>query len=453
MISLRQGREHFAQTHTTQLIQMRIRDCTLLLVCSIAIANSLAGSARGENWPQFRGPTGLGYSSEKDLPLQWGGENNANVLWKGALVGEGHASPIVWNDRVFVCTARWPESVTDRAKVIPEHHVLCYSTRDGSSLWDVVIPAGPWLRTDFRSGPGGGYAGPTPATDGERVYAVFGSSVIAAVDFHGQIVWRKEIEPHTFDVTIGSSPVLFRDTLLMLHAMTNKNDSKIVAYNTADGSVKWETRLPQIGFAHSTPVTIEVNGQPQLIVAASGMGESDEGIQSFDPTDGQRIWWCRGAGEAASAAFGSGIIYCDNGRGGAGVAIDPTGAGDVTKTHIKWRQSHVPEGIGSPIILNDRVYRLHSPNVLKCWHATDGQQVFAARLEGVTTTWASPVADRSGHLFFASAGKSYVLEAGPKFNVLAVNDLGDPNHASPAIADGQMYLVGTKNIYCIGKTN
>jgi hypothetical protein len=174
-------------------------------------------------------------------------------------------------------------------------------------------------------------------------------------------------------------------------------------------------------------------------------------VQSLDPADGTRLWWCKGAGEAASPAFGAGIVYCDSGRGGAGIAIDPTGSGDVTRTHIKWRTKNLPEGIGSPIIVHGLVYRLHAPGVLKCWRAADGKQVFAERLDGLTTTWASPIADAAGHIFYASAGKSYVLQAGPDLRVLAVNDLGDPNHASAAVANERIYLLGTKALHCIGR--
>ena len=422
-------------------ITARLSLCVAFLIGSVAIA---------EEWPAFRGITGLGYSQEKDLPVTWGGPDAENVLWKSPLLGEGHASPIVWSDRVFVCTAHWEESVKDRSKVIPEHHVLCYRMTDGQQLWDTTVDQGPWLRNDFRSGPGGGYAAPTPATDGKNVYVVFGSSVIAAIDFNGNSVWRHEITPHSFDVTIGSSPVLYGDTVLMLCAMSRKQDSKIVAYNKADGSMKWETPLPRTGFAHSTPVLIDVQGKPQLVVVASGGGDSDEGVQSFDPATGKRLWWCRGRGDAASAAFGAGIIYCDNGRGGSGVAIDPTGTGEVTKSHIKWRIDQVPEGIGSPIIVGDLVYRLHRPNVLKCWRAADGTLVYAERLERLTSTWASPIVDSNGRLYFATAGVSYVIQAGNEFKVLAINDLGDANHASAAVSRGRMFLVGTSQVYCVG---
>jgi outer membrane protein assembly factor BamB len=280
---------------------------------------------------------------------------------------------------------------------------------------------------------------------------MFGSSVIAALDFDGRAVWRKEITPYTFDVTVGSSPVLYHDSLLVLCAMANKTDSKLVAYDKSDGSIRWATSLPETGFGHSTPVLITAGGREQLIVVASGIDESARGVQSFDPASGELLWWCRGAGDAASAAYGAGIVYCDSGRGGPGVAIDPTGLGDVTDTHIRWRISQVPEGIGSPIIVGNLVYRLHRPNVLQCWRAEDGREVYVRRLDRLTSTWASPIADAAGRLYFATAGVSYVIESGAAFKVLAINDLGDPNHASPAVANDKMYLVGTRYLHCVGK--
>jgi outer membrane protein assembly factor BamB len=418
-----------------------------LIASSVVHLNVLDGQ---DAWPGFRGPTGLGYTPDAHLPLTWGGPEGRTVLWKSPLKGQGHASPIVWGDSVFVCTAWWPPKGEPQAKVMPEHHVTCYRTSDGKLMWDTLVPAGPWLRSDFRSGPGGGYAGPTPATDGKLVYCAFGSSVIAALDFDGKIVWRKEIVPYTFDVTVGGSPVLFRDTVLMFCPSANGNDSRLIAYEKATGDVKWVHPFPGMKFGHSTPTIIDVNGKPQLLVLASGIKVSEDALQSLDPTDGRRIWWCRGGGDAASIAYGSGIVYFDSGRGGPGVAVDPTGTGDVSKTHVKWTIPQVPEGIGSPVIVGKYVYRLHRPGILRCWEVATGKEVYAQRLDGITTTWASPVVDPEGHIFFASAGKSYVIQAGPEFRVVATNDLSDPNHPSPAVAGDRMYLEGMKDLYCIG---
>jgi outer membrane protein assembly factor BamB len=419
------------------------------LVLLMALAGLRASQA--SQWPQFRGPSGLGYTEEKSLPVKWGGANHDNLLWQAPLVGQGHASPTVWNDAVFVCTAFWPTNVTAREMVMPEHHVVCYRASDGKMLWDTQVPPGPWLRKDFRSGPGGGYAGPTPATDGKMVYAVFGSSVIAALDFQGKIVWRKEIIPSTFDVTVGSSPVLYQDTVIMFCAMAKNADSQVVAYDKATGEIKWQQKFPDMAFGHSTPVIIQVKDQPQLLVLASGMGVAPKALRGLDPADGKTLWWCRGGGDAASPAYGAGIVYFDSGRGGLGVAVDPNGSGDLSQTNIKWTVAQVPEGIGSPIIVGNQVYRLHSPNILKCWEVETGKQIYAERLEGISSTWASPVADTEGRIFFANAGKSYVIQAGPEFRVLAVNDLGDGSHPSAAVANGRMFLVGQKQVYCVGK--
>src|SRR6185436_5148258 len=166
------------------------------MLLAIGILLGSAASLRADDWPQFRGPTGLGYTKEKNLPLKWGGEKNENVAWKSPLVGDGHASPIVWGDHVFVATVRWTGGKPDPA-VIPEHHVVCYQAKDGKQLWDTTVDPGPWRREDFRSGPGGGYAAPTPATDGKHLYVVFASSVMAAIDFQGKVAWRQELKPHT----------------------------------------------------------------------------------------------------------------------------------------------------------------------------------------------------------------------------------------------------------------
>ncbi len=409
------------------------------------------GDAAHENWPQFRGPTGLGYSAEKNLPLMWGGPTHRNVVWTSPLRGAGHASPIVWNDAVFVCTVQWPGNGEADEAVMPAHHVARYRVTDGKLVWDTVVPPGPWLRNDFRSGAGGGYAGPTPATDGKLVYCVFGSAVVAALDFQGKIVWRKELAPRSFDVTVGSSPILYQDTVILLFAMANSSDSNVVAFDKATGAVKWRRRFPDMAFGHSTPVLISVEGKPQLLVLASGMKDADNALRSLDPASGKPLWWCRGGGDASSPAFGSGVVYFDNGRGGKGVAVAPGGSGNVSATRIRWSGPDIPEAIASPVIVGPYLYRLHKPDVLECWEAATGKKVYAERLPQISTTWASPIVDGNGRLYFANAGKSYVIQSGPRFRILAVNDLGDANHPSPAVAHGRMFVVGMKNLYCIGQ--
>src|ERR1043166_4238577 len=331
-------------------------DGIMRIAIVVAAVLCAATAAMADNWPQFRGPTGLGYTTEKNLPIAWGGEKGENVLWKSPLVGDGHASPIVWGDHVFVSTVRWEGGKPD-PKVIPEHHLVCYAVADGKKLWDTTIEPGPWRRDDFRSGAGGGYAAPTPATDGKHVYVISSSSVIASVDFEGKIAWRQEIKPHTFDVTIGASPVLFGDTVILLCAMAKPADSRLVAFAKSDGTIKWETKLPTVKYGHSTPLLLEIKGKQQLVILTGG-GEAKDAFQGFDPVDGRKIWWCKGSGESSSPAYGAGILYGDSGRGGNGFAVDPNGEGDLGATNVKWTVGVPSESLGSPIIVGEHVYRL-----------------------------------------------------------------------------------------------
>jgi len=283
----------------------------ITMIAAIVVIAGSAAACLAENWPQFRGPTGLGYTQEKNLPTTWGGPDNKNILWKAPLTGQGHASPIVWEDSVFTCTVQWPATVADRKKVIPDHHLACYHAVTGKLLWDKLIPPGPWLRTDFRSGPSGGYAAATPVTDG--------------------------------------------------------------------------------------------------------------------------------------------LVYFDSGREGPGVAVDPTGAGDVSETHIRWTGQYIPEALSSPTIVGDHIYRLFRPDRLECRELKTGKLIYTEKMPGISTAWASPIADPQGRLFFANAGKSYIIQTGPKFKILAANDLPEGNHPSPAAANGKIFLAGTKNIYCISQ--
>lgn len=418
--------------------------CGLLLGCLLATSRAV----RADNWPGWRGPTGMGHTSEKDLPLTWGGTFPENVLWKASLFPAGdkiildqnQSSPIVWADRVFVTLAYWPAGGSQKGPA--EHHVRCFRASDGRPLWDTRVPPGPWVLSDLR----GGYSAPTPATDGERVYALFGSSVLAGLDVEGTIVWRKEITPHLFDVAIGTSPIVYRDAVLLLCDQTDKKASRLVNFDGKTGAVKWEQKRPQADWAHTTPVVAEVHGKTQLLVGAAN------GPQGLDPETGRLLWWCRVSdrvGDTVSPVYGSGLVYCDSGRGGPGVAVDPMGEGDVSKTHVKWKTAQVPGGFSSPIIAGDYLYRLHDPGVLKCWKLTTGEQVYAERLQDVSTA-SSPIATPEGRIYLASGGKSYVVQAGPEFKLLATNNLGDASKSSPAVSGGRIFIKGGHFLYCIG---
>ena len=398
----------------------------------LAVFALLAWSALGEDWPQFRGPTGLGYSSERDLPLTWNAKTGENIAWRAPLPKSDnpYSSPIVWGDRVIVtCVTNQPVT----------HRLLCFARVDGKQLWEASVDPGPLILKDLR----GGYGAPTPCTDGERIYVVFGSAVVAAVDFTGQLVWRKEIANHAFDVALGSSPILYRDTVILDCDQTGKTSS-IIAFDKATGEIRWEAKRPETSFAHTTPVIVNVRGQPQMLVSASGA------IQGVDPANGKIVWSCGAQGDASSPAFGEGLVFSDSGRGGKAVCVDPTGSGDVSKTHLKWVYPQIPEGLSSAIIVGGCVWRTHNPEIVKCIKLATGQLAFSERLPGIST-WASPIVTSDGRIYFASAGKSYVLKVGDKLEVLASNEIGEESRASAAVSGGRIFVRGDKNLYCIAR--
>lgn len=418
-----------------------------VLACTIVASGLvLTTKAAAENWPGFRGPTGMGITTERNLPVNWGGKENENLLWKVPLPGVAagakpdlnQSSPIVWNDRLFMTTSFWPAG--REQKEFPDHHVGCYAIADGKLLWDKTIEPGPWKLTDLR----GGYTAPTPATDGERVYILFGSAVLLALDFDGKLVWRQELaEPQSFDVAISSSPIIYRDTVILL-AEKNNQKSVLTAYNAAKGEVVWEQKRPNSGFNHSTPVMAEIDGRLQMLVSASNV------LQGLNPADGSVLWWCNSSGDVCSPVASKGLVYTDSGRGGMGMIVEPRGEGDISKAAVKWRTGNIQEGLSSPIIADKYLYRMHNPGILKCIDLTTGEEVFAKRLEGVSIS-SSPIVTPEGRVFLASAGKSLVLQAGPSFELLATNELGDSGAASPAVSGGRWFLKGRELLYCIGR--
>jgi outer membrane protein assembly factor BamB len=403
-----------------------------------------SGLAHAGDWPCWRGPTGQGLSDERGLPLRWGGPNGENILWKVLLPGAGdkgrqdqnQSSPIVCRGRVLVTASYWPAGVAP--KEFPEHHVACYNAADGKLLWDVTVAPGPWRLSDLR----GGYTASTPAADGERVFVLFGSAVLAALDLEGKLLWRQDIEPHDFDVAIGTSPVLHEGNVLLQCDQINGR-SRFLALDRKTGEARWERTRPEVGFSHSTPVLVKVGGRPQLLVAASNA------VQGVDPDDGRVLWWCDGAGDTVSPVYAEGLVYCDSGRGSLGVAVAPTGSGNVTPTLRKWKIPRIPEGFSSPLAADGLLYRVCNPGVLKCWDLKDGGEIFTKRLPGIETA-SSPILTVDGRIFVASAGRSFVLQAGVQGEILGGGDLNDRSQASPAVAGGRLFLKGRQYLWCLG---
>ena len=290
--------------------------CLRYLLVPIAIISCSLRPAVAGDWPGFRGPTGMGSTTERGLPLEWGGADAKNILWKSPLPATANdgdpdhnqSSPIVAANKVFITTAYWPKGI-DKTKQQPQHHVTCFDANSGKQLWDTVVEPGPWLLSDLR----GGYAAPTPAVAGGRVFAVFGSSVSTLSTSMASLFAAYTIGEHEqFDVALPVSPVVYRDTII-LQLDKKRPASKLVALDAATGKVRWERARPDCDFNHMTPVLAEVGGRVKLLVSAT-----DE-LQGIDPEDGAVIWPCRWGQSiwpVSSPVVAGGLVYAIGGRGG-----------------------------------------------------------------------------------------------------------------------------------------
>ena len=421
---------------------MRLSWSWIYWVPAVWVGFLLAGPGVGNagDWPQWRGPTGVGYTDETDLPLSWDDKTGENVLWKVSLEGTtGHSSPIVWGDRVFITTAVKQTREEEERKEVPDHHLACYRTGDGGLLWKTLIPPG--------KEPAGYaiYAVPTPVTDGKVVYAWFGSAVIAAVDFNGKMLWRHQ-RPGPFNLNpgIASSPILYQDTVILISDQ-GRGNGFLQGLDKRAGQIKWEQKRSTVTYCNATPLTLEVNDKPQLIVAGSNV------LQGLDPAGGEPIWWCKSWGFGASPACGRGLIYADKGGNEGAVAVDPTGQGDVTETRVKWQIDKLPGDYSSPVISGNHIYRVQAEGVIACLELSTGKTVYTGRLDKVSKL-ASPIATGDGRIYLVSTGQSYVIKAGPRLEILGRGNLGGwGNGSSAAVSAGRIFVRDFEFLYCLGK--
>lgn len=416
-----------------------VRTHRMLLVTVAAVMYAPRACPAGD-WPGWRGPTGTGYADERNLPTTWDGKTGKNILWKTSLPKTtGHSSPIVSGDRVFLTTATRQTEQQQQRKEIPEHHLWCFSVADGKLLWRTTIPPG--------KEPAGQdiYAAPTPVSDGKAVYCWFGSAVVAAVDLDGKLLWRQErAGPFKVNPGICSSPVIFNETLLLLCDQANGN-GWLQALDRASGAVKWERKRQDVSHTNATPLLISVQGKPQLVIQAS------DRLQGLNPATGEQIWWCKATGFGSSPTYGAGLVYCDSGKDESGLVVSPTGEGDVTASHVKWQLDKIPSQYQSAVIAGPYVYRANKPGIIKCFDLATGKTIFSVRAEGVPTV-SSPIATADGLVYFVGSNKSYIIKAGPRFDLVSTSALdGGDNCASAAVSNGRIIIRGNQALFCIGE--
>jgi outer membrane protein assembly factor BamB len=401
-------------------------------VCGLALLTCLTANA--ENWPGWRGPRGDGSSLEKDIPVHWNA--SSNVLWKVSVPGIGHASPIVWNDRVFTVTCV-PE---DESRAL-----LCYNARNGAQLWQKTVIKSP-LEKKHRLN---SQASSTPATDGKLVYVAFldvKEMVVAAYDFNGVQKWM--VRPGVFTSVHGfcSSPILFQDKVIVNG--DHDGDSYLVALDRADGRTLWKTPRQNRTRSYCAPIIRELSGRTQMILSG------DKSVASYDPATGKQHWMLDGPTEqfVASIVYNSraDLLFVTGGFPEHHLlGLKHNGSGKIGEAQIVWHNtkascvSYVP----SPISEGDYFLVVSDPGYANCFEAATGEMLWQEKLGEHHASLVST----SGLVYFLSdTGVTTVVRPGRTYECVARNELGEPCFASPAISQGRIYLKGDKNLFCIG---
>jgi len=397
-----------------------------------ALCLGLAAAAQAENWPQWRGPRLDGTSLEKNLPVHWSA--TSNVVWKSALPGIGHASPIVWEDRIFTVTA-----LLDRE----ERVLLCLDRPTGKILWQKTVLTSPLEKKhDLNS-----YASSTPATDGRLVFVAFlevREMVVAAFDFSGNRVWT--VRPGVFASKHGfcTSPVLFQDKVMVNG--DHDGDGYLAALDRATGQVLWKIDRPNKTRSYCAPLIREMAGRTQMVLSGSKC------VASYDPNDGRQLWIIDGPTEqfVASLVFSerTGLLYMTGGFPDHHIlAIKPDGAGNVTNTKIAWRTTKGAAYVPSPICEGGYFFVVSDSGVAHCFAAATGEIIWTERMG---EHHASLVSAEGLVYFLSDTGTMRVVKPGPVYDCVARNELGEKTFASPALSQGRMFLRGDKHLFCIG---
>jgi len=426
-------------------------------------AAALGASVEAKNWPGWRGADGQGVSDETTLPSDWTAEKN--VAWKIPIPGRGHSSPIVWGNRVFVTTAVEGDVVAgakavkhkagDKEFLHPDSigadhkhtfKVIALNRDSGKTLWEATAWEGtPYDNRHRKSS----YAASTPATDGKLVYAFFGTEGLYAYDFNGKLAWKAQLgNLATVGMGTGTSPILHDNVVIVQCDEDNGEASFIVALDKKTGKEVWRTpRKVQVSW--STPLLVKTSTRSELITSGT------ETVISYDPATGKELWHHKGVESNAipSPVANNEMVFLVAGfPAKIAMAIKLGGSGDLTGTpNVPWKYAKGTAYVPSPILYGDYLYLTTDRGILTCIDAKTGEVKYeGGRIPIPATFTASPVAFEGKILMTSEDGDTFIVKAGPKHEVLGTNSIGEPVYASPAIADGRIFIRGEKNLYCIG---
>lgn len=410
----------------------------LLLFCCAAV------NANAEDWPAWRGPTGQGFSSDKNIPLTW--SDQENVKWKVPLEHAGNSTPVIWGDKIFL---------TQAIKGGARRSLLCFAREDGKLLWqkDVEYAAKErnWNET--------WYCNASPALDAERAVVSFGSAGMYCFDHHGKELWKRTdlgTWEHAFGN--GASPILYGD-LAILWCGPNESQGRnfLLAVNKNTGETVWEK--DQSYGSWSTPLVANVKGQAQLLLGYAKDGKSlpDEKtgfLYGFDPKTGEELWKCRGLNSYVytSPLYGEGVAVQMAGYGGSAIAVKLGGTGDITADRL-WQHPKNIQRVGSGLILSGHVYIMDENGVPRCYDLHTGEERWKVekRPGSGASTWGSMV-HIDGRLYVLMRnGETLVFAARPTYELLATNKLSGDTNSSLAVSNGQIFVRTFRHLWCLEK--
>jgi len=387
------------------------------------------------NWPRFRGPDGSGCSKVTNTPVAWDSKTGAGVLWKAAIPAPGFNSPLVWGDRVFISGA-----------TAEKREVFCYDTADGRMVWRRAVenvqgsPAkGPEISEQT------GYAAPTMACDGRRVYTIFGNGDLAALKFDGSPAWSKNLGVPKNQYGHATSLAIWQGKLIVQldQGDSGPANSRLTVFDGATGRVVWEKSRP-VASSWATPIVIDAAGKTQIIT----LGPPSVIAYSF--ADGTELWRAQVLdGEITpSPVFASGLV-CAVSPSSKLMGFKPDGAGDVSKSHLVWTsEDNVPD-VSSPATDGERVVMATGAGFSTCVGAKDGKKLWDHDF-GFEVQASPTIAGKRLYVVGVN-GTTAVAEMAGEFKEIGKGVLDDKFYASPAVASGRIYLRGVANLWCVGE--
>lgn len=408
---------------------------SLFPLLAIPLLLSVSSPARGENWPGWRGPQRNGVTSDQGAPGTW--SSTSNVAWKAPLPGSGISNPIVWNDLVVCTSSDGPRQ--------QDLHVIGLDRATGQQRWHTRLwGTAPTLYHETKSS----MASPSPVTDGQHIFAFFGSGDAFCLDMQGGLVWQRSLaaEYGEFEnrFAASSSPLLFEDLVIL--QCDHYGASYLVAIDKLTGANRWKTDRPEAWLSWSSPIVAQASARPELIVSGS------EKLDAFDPRSGEKLWTFEGMARECipTPIFARDRLYVVSGPGSASFALRTGGRGNVTASHREWSYARGNPFVPSAIVVGDYYYLVDDHGIGTSLNAESGKPAWKKRFGGDFT--ASPVAADGKIYFVNETGSTLVLKADTnKYEEISRNEIGEPVFASPAIAAGKLFLRSTTQLWCLGE--